>query len=64
MSDLSDEIEAAVSAPKQVTTDGVTVEGRDVDELIKADQYLQNKQAASSKSRGLRFSKISPPGAS
>ncbi|MFV0442868.1 MAG: hypothetical protein ACK5Q5_04770 [Planctomycetaceae bacterium] len=31
-------------------------------EQIEADRYLASKNAAKSKSRGLRFSKLVPPG--
>jgi hypothetical protein len=62
MADLSTNIEADAKTPKKVTTDGVTVEARSVQEQIDADAYLASKTATASKKRGLVFGKISPPG--
>lgn len=61
--DLSDRIEEAAAAPASVTTDGFSVTNPRLSELIAADEYLTAKRAASKKHRGLRFTKIVPPGA-
>lgn len=64
MADLSDNIEAAAQAPVKVTTDGITVEARDISEQIEADAYVAGKSATRGRHRGLVISKLSPPGAS
>lgn len=64
MADLSTNIEADAATPKKVTTDGVTVEARDISEQIEADQYLASKAASKGKRGGFMFRKLSPPGAS
>ncbi len=63
MADLDDTIESTAKGPKSVSTDGTRVEAQDVDDLIKADQHLKGKEGvASTRHRGIRFSKLSPPG--
>jgi len=62
MPDLSETIETAAATPAEVTTDEGNVKERPLDELIQADQYLQGKSAATKKHRGLRFTKLVPPG--
>ena len=57
-------LNAAVAGPKSATTDGMTVESQPIPDLIAADKYLASKCAASSPTRGLRFNKLVPPGAS
>jgi len=67
MSTESDAIAAALvdaaSGPKRVKGDAGEVEAHSLDDLIKADQYQRAKDAASSPHRGLRFTKLQPPGA-
>lgn len=63
--DLSSEIQAAAQEPKSVTADGVKVDQQSIGDMIEADRYLAGKNAANrTASRGLRFNKLSPPGAS
>jgi hypothetical protein len=63
MSDeLRQKIEENASGPKRVRTDAGEVEGQDLRYQIEADKYLSAKRAAESKSRGLRFNKLLPPG--
>lgn len=63
MSDeLRDKIAETASGPKRVRTDAGEVEAQDLASMIEADKYLSAKAAASSKSRGLRFNKLIPPG--
>jgi hypothetical protein len=63
MSDeVSNKLAEAAVGPKRVRTDAGEVEAHDLDQMIKADKYLASKAAASSKSRGLRFNRIIPPG--
>lgn len=62
--ELEDVIRDAANAPKSVSVDGTTVQGHSLDELVRADQHLAGKSgAASTKHRGIRWSKLSPPGA-
>lgn len=60
---IEDAIEQNALGPASVTVAGQTVVQKDIDQQIKADQYLAAKKAASKPSFGLRFSKIIPPGA-
>lgn len=63
--DLTSEIQTAAQNPKSVSTDGVKVDEPSIGELIEADKYLAGKGAAKrTATRGLRFNKLSPPGAS
>jgi hypothetical protein len=62
-SDLEAAIETAAENPQSASVDGVTVTQRSLSELIEADKYLQAKKAARRKNRGLRYTKIVPPGA-
>lgn len=63
---MSDEIEQAIEStaknPARVRTDAGEVEAQDISKQIEADKYLAAKQAASTKSRGLRFNQIVPGG--
>lgn len=61
MADLSDKIETAASG-KSVTTDGLTVTQQDLSQLIEADRYLKAQEGSSSPQRGLRFTRLVPPG--
>ncbi|MBL9150302.1 MAG: hypothetical protein JNM94_16555 [Phycisphaerae bacterium] len=61
--DVTQALRDAAVAPKKVSADGTTVEGHDLDKLMAADRHLKSTAAASSPSRGLRFAKIIPPGA-
>jgi hypothetical protein len=63
MSDeVSNKLAEAAIGPKRVRTDAGEVEAHDLDQIIEADKYLAAKAATASKSRGLRFNKIIPPG--
>lgn len=60
--DLTQAIEDAAKTPKSATQDGRSATARDIDELIKADQYAKAQRAAGKKGFGLRVAKIIPPG--
>jgi hypothetical protein len=60
--ELSDKIAETASGPKRVRTDAGEVESQDVAAMIEADKYLAAKAALKSKTRGLRFNKLLPPG--
>jgi hypothetical protein len=63
MSDeLRDKIAETATGPKRVRTDAGEVEAQDLTSMIEADKYLSAQRAAASKSRGLRFNKLLPPG--
>jgi hypothetical protein len=62
-SDLETKISDAADGPQTANVDGVSVTQRSLRELIEADQYLEAKKAARRKNRGLRYTKIVPPGA-
>jgi hypothetical protein len=62
MPDLSEQIENAASGPAEVSGDAGTVKQQPLSELMKADQYLKQNQAASKAHQGLRFNKLIPPG--
>lgn len=57
-------VEAASLAPKKVAVDGQSVEEHSIKDLIEADRYLSAKRstAAGGSHRGLRFTKLIPPG--
>jgi len=63
MSDeIRDAIESTAKGPARVRTDAGEVEAQDIAKQIEADKYLAARQAASTKSRGLRFNQIVPGG--
>ena len=57
-------IEQGALGPQSVTVDGNNVTARSIDELIKADQYLAGKRAASTGNEffGMRVRQAVPPG--
>lgn len=63
MSDeLRQQIESTAASPKRVRTDAGEVESQDIAKLIEVDKYLSGSRAVKAAHRGLRFSKIVPPG--
>ncbi len=60
---MSETIEQQAASPKKVVVDGLTVESHSLKDQIEADRYLKTQQAMRSPSRGLRLSKLVPPGA-
>ena len=61
--DLDDTIKQNAEGPARVTGDAGSVEQHSLKDQIEADRYLASKEAAKKKNRGLRFSKLVPPGA-
>lgn len=57
-------IDSATEGVRTVSVDGLTVSGHSLADQIAADKYLksQNETAAVQPHRGLRFSKMIPPG--
>lgn len=62
--DLGDTIADAASTPSSASSDGQSVSARPLADIVEADRYLRSKEAASKPGRGLRFTKLRPPGAS
>jgi hypothetical protein len=64
MSDnLEDAIRENAEGPAKAAGDSGSMEQHKLPDQIAADKYLASKEAAKSKSRGLRFNKLVPPGA-
>lgn len=61
--DLEDEIRKNVAAPAKASGDAGSVEQHKLAEQIEADRYLASKDAVKKPRRGLRFTKLVPPGA-
>ena len=61
--DLTEQIEETAQGPAAVTTDGLSVQAQPLPDLVEADRYLATKAAAGSRGRGLRITKLVPPGA-
>lgn len=62
MTDLSSQIESVANSAKSTSLDGVSTTEQDISALIEADKYLANKRAVTGKTRGLRLTKMIPPG--
>lgn len=63
MVDLNCTIVTTATGPKSVSVDGTKIDAQSIYELVKADQHLAAKDGvAVSRHRGIRFSKITPPG--
>ena len=63
---MSDDLENIIlenaQGPSKASGDSGSMEQHKLTEQIEADRYLASKTAAKSKSRGLRFNKLVPPG--
>lgn len=60
---VDDAIAATLGGPKSATVDGVSVTQHSLPELIAAAKYLAAQKGAKQPHRGLRFTKLVPPGA-
>jgi hypothetical protein len=60
---LEDAIRENAEGPAKAAGDSGSMEQHKLPDQIAADKYLASKEAAKSKSRGLRFNKLVPPGA-
>lgn len=56
------EIEELATSPKKTVTDEGSVEERPIDDVIKADQYVNAKQVGDDPLHGLRISRCKPAG--
>lgn len=61
--EVTNAIEENAQGPKKASGDSGSVEQHPLTEQIAADKYLASKEAMKSRSRGVRFSKLIPPGA-
>jgi hypothetical protein len=61
---LDQSIRENAQGPAEAHGDSGGVKQHSLKDQIEADRYLASKEAAKTKSRGLRFTKLSPPGAS
>jgi hypothetical protein len=61
--DLEDEIRKNAEGPAKASGDVGSVEQHKLAEQIEADRYLASKDAVKRSRRGLRFTKLVPPGA-
>ena len=55
-------LNAALLGPAKVSGDAGSVEQHRLSDLIEADRYARGRCAATSPSRGLRITKLIPPG--
>lgn len=60
---LEETIRENAQGPAKAAGDSGSMEQHKLTDQIAADKYLASKEAAKSKSRGLRFNKLVPPGA-
>lgn len=61
---IGDAIAANAAGPAEVETDAGRVKQHSLADQIAADKYLAGKSAVASPSRGLRITRLVPPGAS
>ena len=61
--ELDNAIMENAKGPAKVEGDAGSVEQHSLRDQIDADRYLASKEAARKRNRGLRFSKLVPPGA-
>jgi len=59
---ITDALNSAAAGPKSVAGDAGRVESQPLPDLIQADRYVRSKDAASKPARGLRITKLTPPG--
>jgi len=59
---IQDAIEETAKGVQSVSVDGQSVTSMDIDKLIRADEYLAKKAAASKNHLGLSFRQLKPGG--
>lgn len=62
--DVRDQIEENAQAPRRIQGDEGEIEEHSIPDQIAADRYLSGAAAAEHGHRGMRFTKVRPPGAS
>lgn len=53
---------AAIGQPRRAVVDGAEVEQQSIPDQIALDRYLRGRKAGNSPARGLRFTRLIPPG--
>jgi hypothetical protein len=61
--DITDAIRENASGPSKASGDQGSFEQHSIPDQIAADRYLASKRAANKPHRGMRFTRIIPPGA-
>jgi hypothetical protein len=61
--ELEDKIRDNAAGPAKVSGDAGSVEQHKLTEQVEAAKFLAAKEAVKKKNRGVRFSKLVPPGA-
>lgn len=61
--EITDALLEQAQEPLEVQVDSERFKGHSLNELIDADRYLAAKAAAAKNHRGLRITKLIPPGA-
>ena len=61
--DLKDTIKESANGPASAEVDGQRVTQHKLKDQIEADRYVKSSDAVAKGSRGLRISKMVPPGA-
>ncbi|MGE3182139.1 MAG: hypothetical protein AB7N71_10945 [Phycisphaerae bacterium] len=59
---FDDTIRENAQGPAKASGDAGSIEQHSLKDQIEADRYLNSKKAVNAKQRGLRFSKLVPPG--
>lgn len=62
--ELKDKIKENAAGPASAEVDGQRVTQHNLKDQIEADRYTKSSEAVAKSGRGLRFSKLVPPGAS
>ena len=60
---IADAIKENAAGPAKASGDSVSIEQHSIQDQIAADRYLASKRAANKPHRGMRFTRIIPPGA-
>lgn len=60
--DIESLVKKAVGGVQKYTVDGETIESHDLDDQLKAIDYLAKLKAGKSKTKGIRFIKFNTPG--
>lgn len=60
---ITDAIRTNAAGPVKASGDSISVEQHSIQDQIAADRYLASKAAANKPHRGMRFTRIIPPGA-
>jgi hypothetical protein len=61
--DLEQAIAENAAGPAKASVDGQSVEQHAIRDQIEADRYLESKKASRKRGMGIRFVRLSPPGA-